>query len=108
MDDGSNVWRWCTAAPTSLAFAAVVHSCSDGPDPEVATAGETASGQKRTTVSNCVWTEAHIYSKLRLDRSAREFSDQTVKQKVILVILRLCARWLKRTGVSSERRRGRR
>ena len=81
-----NEWRWCTAAPTSLAVAAVVHGCSDGPDHEVATAGETAagkkrrvihkcvwteahnylktaSGQKRTTVSNCVWTEAHIYFK---------------------------------------------
>ena len=66
MDDGSNEWRWCTAAPTSLAFAAVVHSCSDGPGLEVANAGE-----------------------LRLDRSAREFSNHTVKQKVILVNLQL-------------------
>ena len=70
VDDGSNEGRWCTAAPASLAFAAVVHSCSDGPDPEVATVGETVAEQsaqlsqdcvwtERTIISNCVWTEAH-------------------------------------------------
>ena len=71
MDDGSNEWRWSTAAPTSLAFAAVVHSCSDGPDPEVATVGETAVGQKRTIISNVSGQKRTIIPKLRLDRSAQ-------------------------------------
>ena len=51
------------SSPDGLAFAAVVHSCSDGPDPEVATAGETAAGQKRKVISKKGLDRAHNYFK---------------------------------------------
>ena len=72
-----NVQSVVGKSSTSLALAVVVHCSSDGPDPEVDTVGKTAAG------------EAVRQNGDPGDHAAREFIYQAVKQKVILVILRL-------------------